>query len=50
MERGVPTEEILAEMRRSEPPVQYLVDTPKGRLNRLEQSLLMKPWHQPVRA
>jgi hypothetical protein len=46
MDRGVPTEEILAEMRRSEPPVQYLVGTPKGRLNRLEQSLLMKPWHQ----
>jgi len=45
MDRGVPTEEVLAEMRRSEPPVQYLVGTPKGRLNRLEQSLLTKPWH-----
>jgi hypothetical protein len=32
-------------MRRSEPPVQYLCGTPKGRLNRLEQSLVTKPWH-----
>jgi hypothetical protein len=46
MDRGVPTEEVLAEMRRSEPPVQYLVGTPKGRLNRLEQALTTKPWHQ----
>ena len=45
MDRGVPTEEALAEMRRSEPPVHYLVGTPKARLNRLEQSLASKPWH-----
>jgi transposase len=45
MDRGIPTEEVLAEMRRSEPPVQYLVGTPKGRLSRLEQSLITKPWH-----
>jgi transposase len=45
MDRGIPTEDVLAEMRRSEPPVQYLVGTPKGRLNRLEKSLLAKPWH-----
>ena len=45
MDRGVPTEEVLAEMRRSDPPVQYLCGTPKGRLNRLEQSLVTKPWH-----
>jgi hypothetical protein len=45
MDRGVPTEEVLAEMRRSEPPVQYLCGTPKGRLNRLEKSLVTKPWH-----
>jgi hypothetical protein len=24
---------VLAEMRRADPPVQYLVGTPKGRLN-----------------
>lgn len=45
MDRGVPTEEVLAEMRRSDPPVQYLWGTPKGRLNRLEQSLMTKPSH-----
>jgi transposase len=44
MDRGVPTEAVLEEMRASNPPVQYLVGTPKGRLNRLEQDLLMKPW------
>ena len=44
MDRGVPTEEVLAQMRASDPPVQYLVGTPKGRLTRLEQALLEKPW------
>jgi transposase len=44
MDRGIPTEEVLAEMRRADPPVQYLVGTPKGRLNRLERDLLEKPW------
>ena len=46
MDRGIPTEEVLAEMRASEPPVQYIVGTPKGRLTRLEQELLAKPWQQ----
>lgn len=46
MDRGIPTEEVLAEMRRSDPPVQYLVGTPKGRLNRLEKHLAEKPWQQ----
>jgi len=32
MDRGVPTEAVLAEMRAADPPVQYLVGTPKGRL------------------
>jgi hypothetical protein len=45
MDRGVPTEEVLAQMRAADPPVQYLVGTPKGRLTRLEQALLDKPWH-----
>jgi hypothetical protein len=46
MDRGIPTEEVLAEMRASDPPVQYVVGTPKGRLTRLEQELLVKPWQQ----
>jgi transposase len=48
MDRGIPTEEVLAEMRRADPPVQYVVGTPKGRLSRLEQELVAKPW-QAVR-
>jgi transposase len=43
-DRGVPTEEVLQEMRISDPPVQYLVGTPKGRLTALERALLEKPW------
>ncbi len=46
MDRGVPTEAVLAEMRNSDPPVQYLVGTPKGRLSRLEKDLLAEPWQQ----
>ncbi len=46
MDRGVPTGEVLAEMRRSDPPVQYLVGTPKGRLSKLEKELLAKPWRE----
>ena len=45
MDRGVPTEALLSEMRAADPPVHYLVGTPKGRLTRLEQALLEKPWH-----
>jgi transposase len=46
MDRGVPTEEVLEEMRACDPPVQYLVGTPKGRLTRYEKQLLDKPWHE----
>ena len=45
MDRGIPTEEVLSEMRQSDPPVYYLVGTPKGRLTQLEQKLLSLPWH-----
>ena len=48
MDRGIPTEEVLAEMRASDPPVHYLVGTPKGRLGQYEKSLLEQPW-QAVR-
>ena len=37
MDRGIPTEAVLAEMRQADPPVSYLVGTPKGRLTRLER-------------
>src|ERR1700674_2117040 len=46
MDRGVPTEEVLAEMRAADPPVHYLVGTPKGRLTRLEKHLIAKPWQE----
>ena len=44
MDRGIPTETVLEQMRRSDPPVQYLVGTPKGRLTALEAALTEKPW------
>jgi transposase len=46
MDRGVPTEEVLAEMRASETPVHYLVGAPRGRLTQLEDSFLTQPWSQ----
>jgi hypothetical protein len=46
MDRGIPTEEVLAEMRAADPPVQYLVGTPRGRLTRLERDLLELPWQE----
>ena len=46
MDRGIPTEEVLRQMRASDPPMQYLVGTPKGRLSRLEKELLDLPWQQ----
>jgi hypothetical protein len=45
-DRGVPAEAGLAEMRNSNPPVQYLVGTLKGHLNCLEKHLLEKPWQE----
>jgi len=44
MDRGIPTEEVLSEMRQADPPVCYLVGTPKGRLGKLERQLLGLPW------
>jgi len=46
MDRGIPTEAVLEEMRRADPPVSYLVGTPKGRLSRLEKDLVAKPWQE----
>jgi hypothetical protein len=46
MDRAIPTEEVLAEMRQADPPVQYAVGTPQGRLSRLEQHLLARPWKE----
>jgi transposase len=48
MDRGIPTEDVLEDMRAADPPVYYLVGTPKGRLTKLERDLLPLPW-QAVR-
>ena len=44
MDRGIPTEEVLAQMRAAQPAVQYLVGTPRGRLSQFEQRLTGLPW------
>ncbi len=49
MDRGIPTEEVLAQMRASDPPIDYLVGTPRSWLDKFEQSLLQKQW-QNLRA
>jgi len=44
MDRGIPTEDSLAQMRACDPPMYYLVGTPKARLHRLEAALAERPW------
>jgi len=42
MDRGIPTEEALEQMRQE--GASYLVGTPRGRLTRLEDQLFAEPW------
>jgi transposase len=44
MDRGIPTEKTLEQMRQAQPPVRYLVGTPRGRLSQYEQKLAELPW------
>jgi hypothetical protein len=44
MDRGIPTGALLTQMRASDPPVSYLVGTPKGALTALEKDRLDRPW------
>lgn len=44
MDRGIPTEAVLADMCTRATPVSYLIGTPRGRLNALEQAFLDRPW------
>jgi transposase len=44
MDRGIPTEEVLEQMRAAQPPVQYLVGTPRGRLTQYEKRLTEVEW------
>jgi transposase len=47
MDRGIPTEEDLQAMRQqTDPPIQYVVGTPKGQLSKWEVELLTLPWQQ----
>ena len=46
MDRGIPTEAVLSELRQSDPKVSYLVGTPKGRLTKLEAALSELPWQE----
>src|SRR6266704_251863 len=46
MDRGIPTKKDLEAMRSSQPPVYYLVGTPKGRLTKYEKRLMELPWQK----
>jgi hypothetical protein len=46
MDRGIPTEAVLEELRREDAKVNYLVGIPKGRLTQLEKELAGKPWQE----
>ena len=46
MDRGVPTEEVLTEMKKSNPPIYYLVGTPRSRLHELDEKFTELPWEK----
>jgi hypothetical protein len=46
MDRGIPTEEQLAELRASDPPVRYLVGTPRARVKTTRAQWQDLPWQQ----
>jgi transposase len=46
MDRGIPSEAILKEMRAAETPTYYLVGTPKGKINQHEKKWLALPWQK----
>ena len=46
MDRGIPTEEVLAEMRAAAPPVHYLVGTPRARVRQTRPQWEALPWQK----
>lgn len=46
MDRGIPTEDVLAEMRNPERAVCYLVGTPRGKIQQYEKKWLELPWQK----
>jgi len=46
MDRGIPTEKTLEEMRQSDPPISYLVGTPRARWDQFKDPLERVPWQK----
>jgi transposase len=46
MDRGIPTEEVLEEMRTSDPAIFYLVGTPRSKVRQYEKKWLDLPWQK----
>jgi hypothetical protein len=46
MDRGIPTEEVLAEMRAAQPPIHYLVGTPRARVRETRRQWETLPWQK----
>jgi transposase len=46
MDRGIPSEAILAEMRNPARPMSYIVGTGKGKIKQYEKKWLDLPWHK----
>lgn len=46
MDRGIPTEEVLKEMREPESGVSYLVGAPRGKIQQQEKKWLELPWQK----
>ena len=46
MDRGIPTEEVLAEMRDPNRQMFYLVGAPRGKIRKWEKKWLTLPWHK----
>jgi len=46
MDRGIPTEKILAEIRESKQDIYYLVGTPRARVGKYEKEWIDLPWHK----
>lgn len=46
MDRGIPTEETLEHMRQSDPPIGYLVGTPRGKGDQFKDQFDQLPWQK----
>ncbi len=46
MDRGIPTEEVLSQMRAADPPIYYLVGTPRARVRQTRGQWEALPWQK----